>query len=143
MEPADLWDQQLENSLLLNRYCLLYEEFSYAMNTGDIGRVETCLASWILVFKAAKKHKCAAHISWYLSDVHFLYPAGLKKAVRYHILVNPGGKEGKHWAVDWCVELDNLLTKVGALHSRAFHPDFIFCRLSMADNSQITQLNES
>ena len=142
-EPTDLRDQQLENSLLLNRYCLLYEEFSYAMNTGDIGRVETCLASWILVFKAAKKHKYAAHISRYLSDVHFLYPAGLKKAVRYHILVNPGGKEGKHRAVDWCVELDNLLTKVCPLHSQALHMDFIFHRLSMADNSQITQLNES
>lgn len=114
-EPIDLRDRQYENSLLLNRYCLLYEELSYAMNTGDIGRVETCLASWILVFKAVKKHKYAAHISRYLSDVHFLYPVGLKKAVRYHILVNPGGKEGKHRAVDWCVELDNLLTKVSTL----------------------------
>jgi hypothetical protein len=115
------YNQQLENSLLLNRYSLLYEELSYAMNMGDIGRVETCLSSWILIFKAVKKHKYVAHISRYLSDVHFLYPAGLKKAVRYHILVNPGGKEGKYWAVDWCVELDNLLTKVRSLQTHAFY----------------------
>jgi hypothetical protein len=61
-KPADLWDQQLENSLLLNQYSLLYEELSYAMNMGDIGRVETCLSSWILVFKAVKNHKYVAHI---------------------------------------------------------------------------------
>jgi hypothetical protein len=91
------------------------------MNMGDIGRVETCLSSWILIFKAVKKHKYAAHISRYLSDVHFLYPAGLKKAVGYHILVNPGGKEGKYRAVDWCVELDNLLTKVRSLQTHAFY----------------------
>jgi len=30
-------DMQFENSLLLNRYFLLYEELSYAMNRGDIG----------------------------------------------------------------------------------------------------------
>jgi hypothetical protein len=43
-EPADLWDQQLENSLLLNQYSLLYEELLYAMNMGDIRRVEMCLS---------------------------------------------------------------------------------------------------
>ena len=111
-KPADLHDQQLENGLLLNRCCLLYEELTYALNTGDIGRVETCLVSWIIIFKAVRKHKYAFHIMRFLSEVHFLYPAGLKRAVRYHILVNPSGKEGKHRAVDWCVELDNLLTKV-------------------------------
>jgi hypothetical protein len=111
-KPADLRDQQLENGLLLNRCCLLYEELTYAMNTGDIGRVETCLVSWIIIFKAVRKHKYAFHITRFLSEVHFLYPAGLKRAVRYHILVNPSGKEGKYRAVDWCVELDNLLTKV-------------------------------
>ncbi|KAI5982306.1 hypothetical protein EDD15DRAFT_2324236 [Pisolithus albus] len=33
-------DLQFENALLLNKYFLLYEELSYAMNSGDIGRVE-------------------------------------------------------------------------------------------------------
>jgi hypothetical protein len=37
------------------------------------------------------------------------------------ILVNPGGKEGKYRAVDWCVELDNLLTKVRSLQTHAFY----------------------
>lgn len=33
--------RQFENALLLNKYFLLYEELSYAMNSGDIGRIET------------------------------------------------------------------------------------------------------
>ncbi|KAG1889562.1 hypothetical protein F4604DRAFT_1877154 [Suillus subluteus] len=37
--PAAQRDVQYENGLLLNRYMLIYEELSYAMNTGDIGRV--------------------------------------------------------------------------------------------------------
>ncbi|KAF8218994.1 hypothetical protein L208DRAFT_1344727, partial [Tricholoma matsutake] len=77
-KPADLHDQQLKNGLLLNRCCLLYEELTYAMNTGNIGRVETCLVSWIVIFKAVRKHKYAFHIMHFLSEVHFLYPAGLK-----------------------------------------------------------------
>ncbi|KAG2093559.1 hypothetical protein BD769DRAFT_1678897 [Suillus cothurnatus] len=35
-----------------------------------------------------------------------------RKAIRYHILVNPTGKKGKFRAVDWCIELNNLFTKV-------------------------------
>jgi hypothetical protein len=73
-QPADRRDIQHENALLLNRYCLLYEEFSHAMNFGDIGRVETCLVSWILIFRATGKHKYATHMTRFLSDVHFLYP---------------------------------------------------------------------
>lgn len=38
---------EFENALLLNKYFLLYEELSYAMNHGDIGRTETCTVSWI------------------------------------------------------------------------------------------------
>ncbi|KIK75245.1 hypothetical protein PAXRUDRAFT_786856 [Paxillus rubicundulus Ve08.2h10] len=48
---------------------------------------------------------------YFLLNVHFVYPEGLKRAVRYHILVNPTGKEKKWCAVDWCVELNNLFTK--------------------------------
>ena len=36
----------------------------------------------------------------------------VRKAVRYHLLVNPTGQEGKFCSVDWCVELNNLFTKV-------------------------------
>ena len=34
------------------------------------------------------------------------------RAVRYHMLINPTGLAGKFRAVDWCVELNNLFTKV-------------------------------
>ncbi|KAG2074484.1 hypothetical protein BDR04DRAFT_1126807 [Suillus decipiens] len=93
-------------------YMLLYEELSYAMNIGDIGRVETCVVAWILIFKATGKHKYATHMSGFLCNVHFVYPDGLQRAVQYHILVNPSGKSGSFRAVDWCMELNNLYTKV-------------------------------
>ena len=71
-------DMQFENALLLNKYFLLYEEITYAMNLGDIGRVETCIISWIPILKAVGKHKYATHMTNFLLDVHFVYPPGLR-----------------------------------------------------------------
>lgn len=71
-------DKQLENGMLMNKYFLLLEEISYAMNHGDIGRVEACMLPWILIFKATGKHKYASHLMRYLYNVHFVYPKGLR-----------------------------------------------------------------
>jgi len=71
-------DQQYENALLLNKYTLLYEELSYAMNQGDIGRIESCIVVWILIFKATGKHKYASQMTEFLCNVHFNYPEGLR-----------------------------------------------------------------
>ena len=46
-------------------------------------------------------------------ETYFL--ALCRHAVRYHILVNPTGKDKKWQGVDWCVELNNLYTKVSAM----------------------------
>ncbi|KAI6160007.1 hypothetical protein EDD17DRAFT_1778675 [Pisolithus thermaeus] len=102
-------DLQFENALLLNKYFLLYEEL---VNSGDIGHVETCIVSWIPILKAIGKHKYASHMTNFLFNVHFVYPPGLWRAVRYHILINPTSRPMKWRAVDWCVELNNLFTKV-------------------------------
>lgn len=72
-------DKQLENGLLMNKYFLLFEEISYAMNHGDIGRVEVCMLPWILIFKSTGKHKYATHLTRYLFNVHFVYPKGLRQ----------------------------------------------------------------
>ena len=48
------------------------------MNSGDIGRVETCLMPWTFIFQACGKHKYAAELIRYLENVHFVYPPGLK-----------------------------------------------------------------
>ncbi|KAF8120000.1 hypothetical protein EV363DRAFT_1408618 [Boletus edulis] len=96
----ELRDIQFENALLLNKYFLLYEELSYAMNSGDIGRVETCIVSWIPILKATGKHKYATHMLNFLLNIHFVYPPGLKRAIRYHLLVNPTGRPMKWRAVD-------------------------------------------
>ncbi|KAI6022769.1 hypothetical protein BKA83DRAFT_4463787 [Pisolithus microcarpus] len=95
---------QFENALLLNKYFLLYEELSYGMNSGDIAHIETCIA--------IGKHKYASHMTNFLFNMHFVYPLGLRRAVCYHILINPTSRPMKWRAVDWCVELNNLFTKV-------------------------------
>lgn len=78
MKPEESHDLQFKNALLLNKYFLLYEELSYTMNCGDIGRVETCIVDWIPILKAIGKHKYALHMQNFLLNIHFVYPAGLK-----------------------------------------------------------------
>ncbi|EPQ50063.1 hypothetical protein GLOTRDRAFT_51073 [Gloeophyllum trabeum ATCC 11539] len=109
--PLSERDKQKENMMLTHKYFLLYEQTSFAMNEGDIGRVETLFPRWMRVFRATGKHKYAAAMERFLTDVHFVYPEGLRRAIRYNILVNPTGKEGQFRGVDWVVELDNLYTK--------------------------------
>lgn len=76
-------DKQRENHLLRQQYFLLYEELSYAMNAGDIGRVETCFMPWVFIFRGCGKHKYAAHMMRYLYNVHFVYPEGLRLDMKY------------------------------------------------------------
>ncbi|KAJ7872617.1 hypothetical protein B0H14DRAFT_3083616 [Mycena olivaceomarginata] len=105
-------DQQHENILQMHQYFNLYEELSFAMNFGDIGRVETLFLTWIYIFKAVGKHKYAAHMFKFMTDLHFVYPAPLRDAIRYNMLPNPTGTEGKSRGVDWVVEqMINLPTK--------------------------------
>ncbi|KZP32766.1 hypothetical protein FIBSPDRAFT_907052 [Athelia psychrophila] len=71
-------DGQRENILLMQQYFLLYEEITFAMNYGDIGRLETLWPAWIYLFKATGKHKYASHMTTFMTDIHFVYPEGLK-----------------------------------------------------------------
>ncbi|KAF8332942.1 hypothetical protein F5887DRAFT_1080554 [Amanita rubescens] len=105
-------DQQFENAMLIQQYFLLYEELTYAMNFGDIGRLERTLLPWILLFKATGKHKYATAMEKRLVQTHFERPEPLKHAIRYNMLVNPTGKPGKFRAVDWVVEGNNCEIKV-------------------------------
>ncbi|KAJ7795392.1 hypothetical protein B0H14DRAFT_3554585 [Mycena olivaceomarginata] len=110
--PAKERDQQHENILQMHQYFNLYEELSFAMNFGDIGRIETLFPTWIYIFKAVGKHKYAAHMFKFMTDLHFVYPPPLRHAIRYNMLPNPTGKEGKSRGVDWVVEqMINLPTK--------------------------------
>ncbi|KAI0684930.1 hypothetical protein BC835DRAFT_1421798 [Cytidiella melzeri] len=110
-QASNVRDRQYENNLLLHEYFCLYEEIVFAMNHGDVGRVESCFVPWIWIFRATGKHKYVKHMVKYLSNVHFNYPSGLKKAIRYSILINPSGKPGCFRAPDWCLELNNLYTE--------------------------------
>jgi hypothetical protein len=74
-------DKQHENVLIMHQYFLLYEELSFSMNRGDIGRLETTFSPWITIFKAVGKHKYATHMTKYLTDVHFVYPPRLGYAM--------------------------------------------------------------
>ncbi|KAJ3519118.1 hypothetical protein NMY22_g13344 [Coprinellus aureogranulatus] len=110
-QPEERRDQQFENATLFHKLSLLFEETSHAMNYGDIGRIETCVVHWIAVFRAINKHKYASHLTRFFTETNFVYPSRLCRAVRYHTLINPTGKEGKSRGVDWCVELNNMSTK--------------------------------
>ncbi|KAI6016331.1 hypothetical protein BKA83DRAFT_4022066, partial [Pisolithus microcarpus] len=111
-KPASECDVQVENAISMNKYCLLYEELSYAMNHRDISHVETCIVPWIPILKAVGKHKYTTQMTNFLTNVHYVYPPCLKHTIWYHWPVNPTGKEMKWHAIDWCIELNNLFTKV-------------------------------
>ncbi|KAJ7750589.1 hypothetical protein B0H16DRAFT_1663320 [Mycena metata] len=110
--PVHERDKQHENTLQMHQYFLLYQELSFAMNYGDIGRIETLFPTWIYIFKAVGKHKYASHMLKFMTDLHFVYPPPLRHAILYNIMPNPTGKEGKSRGVDWVVEqMINLPTK--------------------------------
>lgn len=71
-------DQQRENVKLMLQQLLLYEELSYAMNAGDIGRIETLYPAWIQIFFATGKHKYANRMLQYMHNLYNVYPAGLR-----------------------------------------------------------------
>lgn len=76
--PQSERDIDLENLLLHQKYFMLYEEITYAMNTGEIGRIEACFMSWVFIFRSCGKHKYATYMMKYLHNVHFVYPKGLQ-----------------------------------------------------------------
>ncbi|KAH9847344.1 hypothetical protein C2E23DRAFT_518931 [Lenzites betulinus] len=104
-------DQVYANTRRIHNLLLLYEELSYAMNAGDIGRVETLLPAWIPLFRAVGKHKYGSRTLRFMHSLYFVYPERLRRAIRYNILVNPTGKPNEFRAVDWIVEFLNLLIK--------------------------------
>ncbi|KAI5822356.1 hypothetical protein K523DRAFT_288205 [Schizophyllum commune Tattone D] len=113
IQPSQSRDQAYGNTAQLHRYFLLYEELSYGMNHGDIGRVESVYPEWILLFKATGKHKYASAMTESLSTLYADYfPADLRRIIRYNMLVNPAGKAGKFRALDWVQEEKNLHTKI-------------------------------
>ncbi|KAJ3473330.1 hypothetical protein NLI96_g13047 [Meripilus lineatus] len=111
-EAPSIRDEEHENVLLVHQYLLLYEELSYAFNAGDIGRVETLLPPWISLFRSTGKHKYCTRLLFFMHQLHFVYPEGLRRAIRYNILVNPTGKPHQFRAADWVIELLNLYIKV-------------------------------
>ncbi|KAF7296796.1 hypothetical protein MIND_00910600 [Mycena indigotica] len=110
-KPDSERDMVRENMLLRQQLFSLYEEISYAMNTGDIGRVESTFVPWSYIFSATNKHRYALHLRRYLRDVHLRYPPGLRRAIRMNILINPTGKPGRFRGVDWQVEHNNLFVQ--------------------------------
>ncbi|KAJ2971460.1 hypothetical protein NUW54_g12502 [Trametes sanguinea] len=116
LQGSNRRDKVKENTLRTLNYLLLYEELSHAMNNGDIGRLETLFLPWIQIFRSVGKHKYANHTLRFLHALYFIYPDGLRRVIRYNILVNPTGKPKAFRAVDWVVELLNLYIKVRKLY---------------------------
>ncbi|KAH9839263.1 uncharacterized protein C8Q71DRAFT_704520 [Rhodofomes roseus] len=110
-DVPDQRDQQSENIRMRERYFLLYEELTWALNAGDIGSVEDCFMPWVFIFKGCGKHKYATQMVHFLYDLHFVYPVQLRRAIRMNILCNPSGKKHHFRAIDWWVEHNNLYIK--------------------------------
>ncbi|EMD37414.1 hypothetical protein CERSUDRAFT_65102 [Gelatoporia subvermispora B] len=110
-EPRERRDEQRENAMVRQQLYMYYKEISGAMNAGDIGCVEQCFLPWILVFKGCGKHKYATHMLRILHNLYFVYPAGLRRAIRMNWLCNPTGQYNAFRGVDWWLEHNNLYTK--------------------------------
>lgn len=67
-------DHEFENNLAFNRYATMYEEITYAMNYGDIGRVELCLLQWVPLFEAVGKKKYAYQTLKLVYELNHLFP---------------------------------------------------------------------
>ena len=76
-EPKDR-DERLENGMGFHNYSTLYEEISYAMDNGDIGRVEMCLIAWAPLFEAAGKKKYAHHTIKLVHDLNHVFPPRMR-----------------------------------------------------------------
>ena len=77
-EKPEERDEQLENSIGFNIYSALYEEMSYAMDHGDIGRVETCLIAWAPLFEVAGKKKYSHHTIKLVHDLNNVFPPRMR-----------------------------------------------------------------
>ncbi|KAI0685471.1 hypothetical protein BC835DRAFT_1290048, partial [Cytidiella melzeri] len=71
-------NKQHENTMRTHHYLLLYEELAYAMNEGDIGRVETLFQPWIQIFRAVGKHKYASRMLLFMHQLYHIYPERLR-----------------------------------------------------------------
>ncbi|KAI0323621.1 hypothetical protein GY45DRAFT_1401669 [Cubamyces sp. BRFM 1775] len=78
MQFEDVRDVARENTMRTLNYLLLYEELAYAMNAGDIGRVETLYAPWIQIFRATGKHKYGNLMLPFAHALYFVYPEELQ-----------------------------------------------------------------
>ncbi|KAH9911404.1 uncharacterized protein B0H18DRAFT_892881, partial [Fomitopsis serialis] len=137
-------DIVFENSQLRQRDYLLYEETTYAMNHGDIGRLETCFVTWIYIWKATGKNKYATYLGDFIKDVHFVYPERLRRAIRLNWLCNLRGLPDTFRAIDWVVELNNLYTK--HIHGGEFSNrtlDYLLKESGLIDIYQRSQVNIS
>ena len=69
---------QFENQVLRKQHSLMYLEFSHAMNHGDVGRILRLFPYWIAIFTATGKHKYAAHMTKFKTDLNHVYPPRLR-----------------------------------------------------------------
>lgn len=70
-------DKIFEISKAYHKDFLLYEEMTYAMNHGDIGRLDACLTEWMGYFMGCGKVKYAQALLHYLVNMYVIYPKPL------------------------------------------------------------------
>lgn len=71
-------DCEFENNFAFNLYAGMYEEITYAMNHGDIGRVEMCLLQWVPLFEAVGKKKYAHQTLKLVYELNHVFPERMR-----------------------------------------------------------------
>jgi hypothetical protein len=104
-------DQVKDQLRLFNRDALLYMAARRASRHGDIRRVEDLLIPWVYIWSETGKHKYAAYVTRFLTNLNYAWPAKLSEIVRRNWLVNPTGKKDGFRGVDWVVERNNFMHK--------------------------------
>lgn len=77
VDQAASHDAEFRNNSLILARLLMYVELCHAMKHGDIGRVEETFLHWVFVFKKVGKHKYASELIRIVTNLRFVYPAGL------------------------------------------------------------------
>jgi hypothetical protein len=67
----------LEMTRAYHKDFLLYEKTNYAMNHGDMGRLDSCLTEWMYYFMGCGKVKYAHRILRYLENMYIKLPKPL------------------------------------------------------------------
>ncbi|KAG2003762.1 hypothetical protein CC2G_004341 [Coprinopsis cinerea AmutBmut pab1-1] len=105
--PADdsnVDDPVHENTIRLTRDLLLLREFDKAVKDGDVGRMEDTLTDLALLFRGAGSVNYANELLHFIHNVKAVWSPEFADIMRYMLVVNTTGLEGRFIGTDKNIE---------------------------------------